>query len=154
MLYNENTFIIVSCDWEMIITVMKNHEVAILCHKAKLVARFKKNIMRLHIKFSWSQKWRATQNGPANKQSGNDLEGFLILADELPNFTRMLHIMNMTDGGDRQKSKYHFRMEASSAGAPGVSLQKSLLEPFRNLYTCVGMLFSYWRTMIPEYLAL
>lgn len=142
MLYNENTFITVSCDWGMILTVMKNHEVAILCDKPKLVARFKKNIMRVHIKFSWSRTWKASQNEPTTKQSGNVLESFLILADELPNFTRMLHIMNMTNGGDRQKSKYLFRMESTSTGTPSLSLQKSLLEPFRHLYTWDGTLFS------------
>ena len=142
MLYNENTFITVSCDWDLIFTVMKNHEVAILCDKPKLVARFKKNIMRLHIKFSWSQKSKATRVGPTNKKSSNVLERFLILADELPNFTRMVHIMNMTNGGDRQNTKYLFRMESTSSGAPSLSLQKRLLEPFRYLYTREGTFFS------------
>ena len=151
MLYNENTFITVSCDWDQIFIVMKNHEVAVLCEKPKLVARFKKNIMRLHIKFSWSQKWKATQSGPTNKKNGNVLESFLILADELPKFTRMIRIMNMTNGGDRQNTKYLFRMEPTSAGAPSLSLQKRLLEPFRYLYTREGGFFFRFLISDPRY---
>ncbi len=41
-LYQDNRFIVVSCNWELISKVMANHEVAaIACGKSKLVSSFK-----------------------------------------------------------------------------------------------------------------
>lgn len=92
--------------------------------------------MRLHIKFFWAQ--HENKNAGANQKSGNVLESFLILADDLPTFARMVHIMNMTNGSETQNTKYLIRMESTPAGAPSLSLQKTLLEPFRYLYTREG----------------
>lgn len=137
MLYNDNRFVVVSCDWEMIFTIMSNHEVATVCKDQKLVARFKRNIMRLHIKFLWAIH-NPNNTEFTNKQSGKVLKSFIIMANDLPIFTRMLHIMNMTNGGDRQNTKYNFRIEATPARLPGLELQRTLLEPFRQLYTREG----------------
>jgi len=50
MLYQDNRFIVVSCNWEMICEVMGNHEVAaIACSKSKLVSSFKVAGLMLHF---------------------------------------------------------------------------------------------------------
>lgn len=138
ILYNENQFVTISCDWDIILTVMSNHEVAIVCGEPNLVGRFKKNIMRLHIKFPWACYKPESSGLGSKKKTGKVLESFIILADDVPSFTRMLHIMNMTNGGEMQVTKYLFRIEPTSTGPPSLNLQKNLLEPFRYLYTKEG----------------
>ena len=74
--------------------------------------------MRLHIKFPW-----------ANNQGNHKiLANFIMLAQDLPSSTRLLHILHLTNSGTRSHLKFNFRIEPIGAGAPSLAIQKILLE--------------------------
>ncbi|KAL8758143.1 MAG: hypothetical protein Q9184_004011 [Pyrenodesmia sp. 2 TL-2023] len=74
ILYKENSFIVVSCDWEAFLTTMTNHEVAVVSATRDHVARFKNHVMRLHILFPWA--YNAGEHGSAS--NADVLESFII----------------------------------------------------------------------------
>jgi len=57
------------------------------------------------------------------------VNSFVLLAEDLPKFVRMLRIVDMTSGGAESSLKLIIRMERS----PTLSVQKIVLEPFRCL---------------------
>lgn len=118
MLYRENYFVTISSDWEMNFTYMTNHEVTTVCQKPQLVARFKNNIMRLHIKFPWAK----TQGNTKVHAS------FIVLVQDLPSFTRLLYFLGVTNSRIRPQLNLNFRIEPTDAGPPSLAIQKTLLE--------------------------
>lgn len=66
-----------------------------------------------------------------NKQQGKVVVSFLLVADELPRFVRMLRILKATSS--MALFKLIFRIETSAGGPPTLITQKHVLEPFRYL---------------------
>ncbi|KAL8907166.1 MAG: hypothetical protein Q9207_001588 [Kuettlingeria erythrocarpa] len=129
VLYKENSFIVVSCNWEEFLTSMTNHEVAIVSSDRNHVARFKNHAMRLHIVFPWDYGF----GEHVNTAKSGVLESFVIVQEELPKFVRLLLILSLVNSGGMSPCKITFRIEQPSAGAPDQRVQESLLEPFRRL---------------------
>lgn len=66
-----------------------------------------------------------------NKQQGKVIVSFLLVADELPRFVRMLRILKATSS--LALFKLIFRIETGPGGPPTLAIQKLVLEPFRCL---------------------
>lgn len=66
-----------------------------------------------------------------NKQQGKVIVSFLLVADELPRFVRMLRILKATSSV--ALFKLIFRIETNPGGPPSSATQKLVLEPFRCL---------------------
>lgn len=140
MLYRENHFVTISSDWEMNFTCTTNHEVTTVCQKPQLVARFKNNIMRLHIKFPWAK----TQGNTKVHAS------FIMLVQDLPSFTRLLYILGVTNSRIRPQLNLNFRIEPTDAGSPSLAIQKALLEvrhfgvtpSFSALWSDISIMFN------------
>ncbi|KAL8825682.1 MAG: hypothetical protein Q9170_007701 [Blastenia crenularia] len=128
ILYQENCFVVISCNWEAIFETMTNHEVAIVCAERNLVARFKRHSMRLHVTFAWAYK-----GDHGNKAKSGVLKTFIIVHNDLQSFVRLLHILGLSNGGSMPAYKLALRVEKSTAPSPGLPFQKKLLEPFRQL---------------------
>ncbi|KAI4205612.1 MAG: hypothetical protein LQ346_001396 [Caloplaca aetnensis] len=129
VLYKENSFIVVSCNWETFFTTMTNHEVAVVSSDRNHVARFRNHAMRLHIVFPWA--YICGEHG--NKEKSGVLESFVIVQEELSKFVRLLLILSLVNTGGMSPCKLTFRIEEPSTGALDQHVQKSLMEPFRRL---------------------
>lgn len=51
-----------------------------------------------------------------------------MLAQDLPGFTRLLHILDVTNSGLRPQPNFNFRIESTNADPPSLALQKTLIE--------------------------
>lgn len=84
-------------------------------------------VLRLHMNLPGGR-----QRGEfGNKQHGKVIVSFLLVADELPRFVRMLRILKATSS--LALFKLIFRIETSPDGPPPLATQKLVLEPFRCL---------------------
>ncbi|KAL8926001.1 MAG: hypothetical protein Q9208_003142 [Pyrenodesmia sp. 3 TL-2023] len=127
MLYGENHFAVVSGNWSGVLESLKHHAVAIITSTPNIVARFTKHVLRLHISYPYTD----CHHGAAKP---NDVrESFIILHRELPHFVRLLQVLDMRLTGGTSAYKLKFRIEGKGAGAAGLRVQKSVLEPFRQL---------------------
>jgi len=85
------------------------------------------HVLRLHMNLPGGRQ----QGGFGNKQQGKVVVSFLLVADELPRFVRMLRILKATSS--MALFKLIFRIETSPGGTPTLATQKLVLEPFRYL---------------------
>lgn len=118
VLYRENHLVTISSDRETIVTCITNHKVTTVYQKPQLRTRFKNNIIRLHIKFPW-----------VNTQGNTKvLASFIILAQDLPIFTRLLHILDVTNSGTRRQRNFNFLIKSTDACPPSLAIRKTLLK--------------------------
>ena len=67
----------------------------------------------------------------ANKSKKKAIVSFILVANELPQFVRMIRILKATDNVEMHKLV--FRFEVNSAGPPTLDVQRLIMEPFRCL---------------------
>ena len=79
----------------------------------------------MHITIPWANS--PSEHGNKNK---NALISFLLISMEIPALVRLLRILNATCATSSYKLSFRFR---TSDGKSDLALQKSLLEPFRNI---------------------
>ncbi|KAL8936684.1 MAG: hypothetical protein Q9211_004060 [Gyalolechia sp. 1 TL-2023] len=126
ILYQENRFIVVSSDWDLIIPSMVMHQVSLVVFKRNHVASFEQHVTRLHLAF-------ASKYFKDRKEQFPDCKTFIMLHNDLPDLVRMLHILDLCYGGIKCPFGLTLRVDPSIPGTSDLSFQKELLEPFRRL---------------------
>ncbi|KAL8937225.1 MAG: hypothetical protein Q9216_004534 [Gyalolechia sp. 2 TL-2023] len=129
ILYQENRFILVTSDWEVIFGAMIMYRVGCVHAKRNLVKRFGPYVMRLHLACA-SKNFKH----PIHHEAGSDvLQIFIVPQSELPNLVNMLCILDTCYGGFACPFRVTLRVEKPVPGTSDLRFQRKLLEPFRRL---------------------
>ncbi|KAL8712727.1 MAG: hypothetical protein Q9225_006887, partial [Loekoesia sp. 1 TL-2023] len=132
ILYHENHFVLVSCNFDKIFEDMEKHGVAAVSKKRNLVARFKHHSMRVHVVFPWAEPQLYEADILIHNKS-TILRSFVTLRNELYRFVSLLQILSLSKYDCARSTSLTLRIEGQAAGTPHLGLQKLLLEPFRRL---------------------
>ncbi|KAL8903057.1 MAG: hypothetical protein Q9207_004189 [Kuettlingeria erythrocarpa] len=134
VLYRDNIFIVVSCNWKAMTRFLYLHGVAELSINESNVSAFRQHFLRLHIAFPPS--FKIIEYGHQRTPPEDSvLASFLLLQDDLDRFVRMLNLLTFLIWPDNGFYSYiiKFRMVRTLPDDLDMHLQKLLLEPFRRL---------------------
>lgn len=137
VLYRENSFVKVRCNWPGIFLTMECFGVSDICRDRDILSRFHEHILELEIDFP-RERYGVRHQTEANWRL--DVE-FLLLDTEIPNFVRCLQAKDLTintyeDHRYLRKCvafKMRFILIHPSKGQPNLHAQRAVLEPFRAL---------------------
>ena len=102
---------------------MKRFAIPVVCRKRKLLRTFQSHALRVHVTLPLS----------CERRDAKVIEGFLLVAEDLRTFIRLLQTWNLAHGACLD-TKLNIRLEK----ALSLKNQKHLLEPFRGLVALPG----------------
>ncbi|KAL9612167.1 MAG: hypothetical protein Q9167_003203 [Letrouitia subvulpina] len=130
VLYNKNCFVLVRYNCPAILPLLCLFEVGIVCAKSKIVNKFACLSMVVTLKIPWS--WLAVVMYPSLGKQDND-QSLLLVQNDLEGFVHMLQVFYLLNHDSSTPSYLTFDFPLSPAIARSIQIERSLLEPFREL---------------------
>lgn len=123
VLFRQNTFIVVSTNWSFLAPFMKFEGVAMISnHGVKTITQHHLSVI---VDITGIQSLQRTLV--------DEMDSFLIVAEDLPLFTRYLGMMNLVHGATSGGFRVKLEVRATKLGNRRPALQKRLLEPFKDV---------------------
>ena len=117
-IFQENIFIVLSIDDAGTYTNLRREGVPIVSRHC--VASFKDHLLRAYVKFP--------------KLQAGSLETFLLMAEDLPKLCRYIRLQNLIFAQYSYGIKVHLELRSPTTRSLALSIQKLLLEPFKQAY--------------------
>ncbi|KAL8828426.1 MAG: hypothetical protein Q9170_006607 [Blastenia crenularia] len=133
ILYQENYFVVVSCNFHGIYSAVEEHGIAAITKKPKSMSRFKQHIMRVHVVFPWAEPILYQMDDLRVLKKTAAVKSFLTIHHELQGFVRLLQTLSWSNYGCTRSIRIVFQMNGQETGPIQSRVQKLVLEPFRQL---------------------